>query len=248
MRTILIDDEAKCVETLRIELNEYCPQVQVLAECHSAAQGLEAIQTLKPDLVFLDIEMPFMNGFELLKRLQPIHFEVIFATAYDQFALKAFEFAAADYLLKPIDSRRLIAAVEKVEEGLQKFDNQKLELILLNLKGLQNPHPNIAIPTLDGLEFVNVSEINYAEASDNYTVIHLVNKEKIVLSKPLKDLESMLEMHHFLRVHYTFLVNLDQVKRYLKGQGGTLVLKDGTQIPVSRAGRPRLLDLFQIKS
>jgi len=173
---------------------------------------------------------------------------VIFATAYDQFALKAFEFAAADYLLKPIDSRRLVAAVEKVEEGLQKFDNQKLELILLNLKGLQNPHPTIALPTLDGLEFVNVDEINYAEASDNYTVVHLINKEKIVLSKPLKELESMLEMHHFLRVHYTFLVNLDQVKRYLKGQGGTLVLKDGTQIPVSRAGRPRLLDIFQIKS
>jgi two-component system LytT family response regulator len=246
MTTILIDDEIKCTQNLRIELNEYCPDVVVLAECNSAQKGIEAIQLYKPDVVFLDIEMPFMNGFDLLKTFDKIAFDVVFATAYDEFALKAFEFSAIDYLLKPIDPQRLIQAVEKLKKQSQILDKQQLNTVLSNILGLQNMRPTIALPTLDGLEFVGIEEISYAEASDNYTIVHLTNKERILLSKPLKDLESMLENHNFLRVHYTFLVNLNQVRRYIKGQGGTLVMNDGTEVPVSRSGRPRLMEMIMI--
>ncbi len=246
MTAILIDDEVKCTQNLRIELNEYCPEVVVLAECNNARQGIEAIRLYKPDVVFLDIEMPFMSGFELLSTFDKITFDVVFATAYDEFALKAFEFSAIDYLLKPIDPQRLIQAVEKLKKQSRRIDGQQLSMVLANIRGLQRLAPTIALPTSDGLEFVNIDEIFYAEASNNYTVVHLLNKERILLSKPLKDLEAMLENHNFLRVHYTFLVNLSQIRRYIKGQGGTLVMNDGREIPVSRSGRPRLMEMIMI--
>jgi two-component system LytT family response regulator len=246
MTAILIDDEVKCTQNLRIELNEYCPDVIILAECNAAQAGIEAIQLYKPDVVFLDIEMPFMDGFELLRTFDKIAFDVVFATAYDEFALKAFDFSAIDYLLKPIDPQRLIQAVEKLKKQSQILGKQQLDMVLSNMRGLQSTQPIIALPTLDGLEFVNVNEISYAEASDNYTIVHLLNKGRILLSKPLKDLESMLENHSFLRVHYTFLVNLNQIRRYIKGQGGTLVMNDGKEVPVSRSGRPRLMEMIML--
>ncbi|MBA4850750.1 LytTR family DNA-binding domain-containing protein [Emticicia sp. BO119] len=246
MTAILIDDEIRSTQNLRIELNEYCPDVIVLAECNSAQKGIEAIQLFKPDVVFLDIEMPFMNGFDLLNSFDKIAFNVVFATAYDEFALKAFEFSAIDYLIKPVNPQRLIQTVEKLRKQSKVIDKQQLQALLSNIKGLQYIRPILALPTLDGLEFVSIDDISYAQADDNYTIVYLLNKEKILLSKPLKDLEGMLENHNFLRVHYTFLVNLAHIRRYIKGQGGTLIMNDGKEVPVSRSGRPRLMEMIMI--
>ncbi|MEL6926166.1 MAG: response regulator, partial [Bacteroidota bacterium] len=186
LRAILIDDELACTETLAIELAAYCPDVEVIARCNSAEEGLRSIINLKPDLVFLDIEMPWMNGFELLEKLPGIDFSVIFVTAYDQFAIKAFRFSAVDYLLKPIDKSELIEAVEKVKKRTPDNNgNEQLKFLLENIKHQNDPLPNIALPTMEGLDFVAVKDIIYCESDNNYTKLYQQSGKMLLLSKPL---------------------------------------------------------------
>ena len=235
INALIIDDESACTESLTLELGMYCPQVKVLACCHSAAEGLSAIIKHKPDLVFLDIEMPRMNGFELLNQLQQINFEIIFVTAYDQFAMKAFKFSAVDYLLKPIVYEDLIAAVNKVEQRIIKsLGTDHLEAVLANINFLHNNLSTIAIPSLEGLEFVQVDDINYCEAQVNYTCIHMTDGGSLLLSKTLKNVESMLENHHFIRIHQSYLINITHIKKYIRGQGGYVIMRNGANLPVSR--------------
>jgi len=235
INAIIIDDEAACTESLSLELQMYCPQVNILSSCHSAAEGLSSIVKFKPDLVFLDIEMPRMNGFELLNQLKQINFEVIFVTAYDQFALKAFKFSAIDYLLKPIVYEDLIAAVNKVEQRIIKnLGSDHLEALLSNINFLNKNLSTIAVPSLEGLEFVPVEEINYCEAQVNYTSIHKTDGSSILLSKTLKNVESMLENHQFIRIHQSYLINIAHLKKYIRGQGGYVIMRNGANLPVSR--------------
>jgi two-component system, LytTR family, response regulator len=240
---ILIDDELACTETLAIELKMYCPQVQVLASCNSAQEGLSKIVAMKPDLVFLDIEMPWMNGFELLQQLNQINFEVIFITAYDQFALRAFKFSAVDYLLKPIKKEDLIAAVNKVEQRKAKqLSTSHIEAMLNNISFLNRDFPSIAVPISEGIEFVPVDEILYCSSDNNYTYIHKVSGSPLLLSKTLKDVEGMLEHRHFIRIHQSYLVNPRHLRKYVRGQGGYVVMSDGKELPVARARKDDLLD------
>jgi len=235
INALIIDDEASCTESLSLELEMYCPQVNVLSCCHSAAEGLANITKYKPELVFLDIEMPRMNGFELLNQLQQINFEVIFVTAYDQFALKAFKFSAVDYLLKPIVYEELISAVNKVEQRIiKKLGTDHLEAVLANINFLNKNLSTIAVPSLEGLEFVSVDEINFCEAQVNYTCIHKTDGSSILLSKTLKTVEAMLEHHNFIRIHQSYLVNAVHLKKYIKGQGGYVIMKNGANLSVSR--------------
>ena len=197
IKAILIDDETHCRETLSIQLKKYCSEVQLLAQSILAAEGLEAIARHQPDVVFLDVEMPTMNGFEMLQQFSQIPFDVIFTTGYDAYAIKAIRFSAIDYLLKPIDKDELKKAVAKVSQKADHSLNQQLDVLL---EKLDNKHPflqKIALPTLDGFELVSLENILHCEADSNYTQVVLKNAKKILVSRTLKEIEELLEGHVF---------------------------------------------------
>lgn len=238
----MIDDEIHCRKTLGMLLKEYCPDVQVTEQCEDAESGLTAIQRHKPHLVFLDIEMPNMNGFEMLEKLPEIHFEIIFTTSYDQYAIKAIRFSALDYLLKPVDPKELQRAVQKVAERLQHPLPQQLEILLQKLHQPASNIQKIALPTMEGLQMIAVNSIISCASDSNYTVFFLKNKQKLIVSRPLKEIEEMLEEYSFLRVHNSHLVSLNEIDKYVKGEGGYLVMTDGSTVDVSRSKKETLLN------
>ena len=242
IKAVLIDDEVACTESLAIELERYCPHVRVVAKCNSAEDGIAQITRHHPDLVFLDIEMPWMNGFELLESFKTIDFDVIFVTAYDQFAIKAFRFSAVDYLLKPIQKDELIEAVHKVKVRTERaFSSEHLQVLLENVKQSRRPLANLALPTMEGLEFIPVNDIIYCKSDSNYTHLITASGQSQTISRPLKVVEKMLGDHNFLRVHQSYLVNLTHVRKYIKGQGGELKMSNGDYITVARAKKEALL-------
>lgn len=241
INAIIIDDEMHCRKALGMLLKEYCPHVQVTDQCSDAESGLTAIQRLKPDLVFLDIEMPNMNGFEMLEKIPQINFEIIFTTSYDQYAIKAIRFSALDYLLKPVEKDELQRAVEKVSHRLRYPIPQQLEILLQKLHQPVSPIQKIALPTMEGLQMIAVNSIISCESDSNYTIFFLKNKQKLIVSRPLKEIEEMLEEYSFLRVHNSYLVSLNEIDKYVKGEGGYLVMTDGSAIDVSRSKKETLL-------
>ena len=245
IRAIIVDDEPYCCDTLETMLEKYCPDVQLVAVCHSGEEAITAINQQKPDLVFLDIEMPRMNGFDMLQKIGTINFEIIFTTSFDQYALRAIRFSALDYLLKPIDKEDLQTAAQKVIQRTQKPIAQQLQLLMQKLQQPTNPINKIALPTMEGLQMVAVESILYCESDSNYTTFHLKNKQKIIVSRTLKEMEEMLEEYSFARVHSSYLVNLQEVNKYVKGEGGYLVLNDGSNVNVSASRKKVLLSRLQ---
>ena len=241
IRTIIVDDEPYCCETLVTLLEEYCPEVEVAGIFYNGKAALEAIKKLSPELVFLDVEMPHMNGFEMLERLPSINFELIFCTSYDQYALKAIRISALDYLLKPVDSDELQQAVQKVIRRSQKPIAQQLEILMQKIHAPSTPVSKIALPTMEGLQMLQVNSILHCEADSNYTILHLKDKKRKVVSCTLKEMEELLEDHSFVRVHRGYLINLNEVEKYVKGEGGYLVMSDGTTVDVSRSRKEELL-------
>lgn len=243
LKAILIDDEIDSLESLEAEINAYCENVEVMCLCSTPVDGLKAITELQPDVVFLDIEMPGMNGFEMLRKLDKISFDVIFVTAYDEFAVHAFEFNAVEYLLKPVLKSKLVQAVDKVQgRKNHQFDQSNLDALINNISmqigaGIKN----IALPTSEGFEFVPLEDIIFVKAESNYCWVHLSNGNKHLLAKTLKQMESLILGPQFFRSHQSYLVNFNYAKRYVRGQGGYIVLNDSTQIPVSRAKKEELL-------
>ncbi|MFN3852664.1 MAG: LytR/AlgR family response regulator transcription factor [Spirosomataceae bacterium] len=249
IKTILIDDEQECLDVLEMELKSYCSDILIHSKCLSGEEGIRAIGQFNPELVFLDISMPSMNGFEMLSKLEKYNFDVIFVTAYDSFALTAFEFCAIDYLLKPVLPEKLIRAVERVREKHKKPINlQSLELLLANMRAGVQVRKTVAVPTVEGLEFIATDDIMYIEADSSYTWINLVNQEKIIVSRTLKDIELLLKGQNFARIHQSYLVNLQHVKRYVKGDNGTLVMNNGKLLQVSRANKMKLMNLVKFQS
>ena len=245
IKAILIDDEVHCLDTLNMLLSDHCPDVQVIEQCVLAKKGLEAIEKLKPDLVFLDIEMPVMNGFELLEQLSNISFPIIFTTSYDQYAIKAIRFSALDYLLKPIDPKELISAVQKVQEERHLPLAEQFQILLNQIQGKGGGFSKIAVPTAEGFELIYAEQIICCEANDNYTHFFLKNKNKIIACRTLKEIEEQLQgFPFFVRVHNSYLVNLNEVTRYIRGEGGYLVMSDGTSVNVSRSRKEALLKHF----
>ena len=245
IKAIIVDDEPYCCDALEILLQRYCPQVQVIESCNSGAAGVKAIRELNPDLVFLDIEMPQMNGFDMLEKLADIRFELIFTTSYDQYAIKAIRFSALDYLLKPIDREELQQAILKLSHRVNNTVQQQLEILLQKIQQPAVPVHRIALPTMEGLQLVPISSVIHCASSSNYTIFFLKNNERITVSRTLKEAEEMLEEHAFLRVHHSFLVNLNEISRYVKGEGGYLVMSDQSTVDVSRSRKEILMQRLQ---
>lgn len=242
---IIIDDERHSCDALKMLLDKCCPQVQVAAICNSGEEGLKKIDELKPQLIFLDIEMPHMNGFQMLEQLPTINFELIFTTSYDQYAITAFKFSALDYLLKPVDREELEKAVQKVSKRINPPVSQQLEILLQKINQPTIAIQRIALPTMQGLEFVPVELIISCSSSNNYTEFFLKDKKKLLVSRTLKETEDMLADHSFIRVHNSHIVNLNAITRYVKGEGGYLVMADGSTVDVSRSRKGLLLQKLQ---
>jgi two-component system LytT family response regulator len=224
LKAIIIDDEPDCVNLLAMQLKMYCPQVHVLAKCTGSQEGLSQIKALKPDIVFLDIEMPVMNGFQLLEQAGDINFNLVFVTAYDKFAVRAFRFSALDYLLKPIDAKDLIIAVEKAQTHNYPLKRQ-LQILREQLHGQEKTLPEkIALPFQNGVTFVELKQVIFCESDNNYTRFTMADGQQYTVAKTLGDIQEVLEERNFLRVHRQFLVNLDHIKKYVRGEGNYLVL------------------------
>jgi two-component system LytT family response regulator len=241
IRAIIVDDEVHCRKTLLMLLKEYCPTVHVIAECSNGETGLATINSEMPDLLFLDIEMPNMNGFELLEKIPDISFEIIFTTSYDQYAIKAIRFSALDYLMKPVERTELQRAVERLADRRHNQFPQQLEILLQKLNNPVSPVQKIALPTMEGLRMIAVNSIISCTSDSNYTAFCLKNKQKLIVSRPLKEIEEMLEEYSFFRVHNSHLVNLNEIDKYVKGEGGYLVMSDDTTIDVSRTKKEALM-------
>ena len=241
INALIVDDEPYSCETLAVLLARYCPDVTIMGSCSNGIEALAVIHKQSPNLVFLDVEMPKMNGFEMLEQLPSINFDLIFTTSYDQYALKAFRFSAIDYLLKPIDREELQKAVQKIVQRTQVPTAQQLEILFQKMHRGSALVSKIALPTMEGLQMVTIDSIISCDSDSNYTIIRMKNKEKLVVSRTLKDVEELLEDHAFTRVHHSYLVNLNEVVKYVKGEGGYLVMSDGATIDVSRSKKEILL-------
>ncbi len=244
---IIVDDEPDCCESLALLLERYCPQVKVLDICYSAESAQQSIKEYAPQILFLDIEMPFMNGFELLEKSGDINFELIFTTSYDQYAIKAIRFSALDYLLKPIDREELQKAVQKSAQRNRHPLPQQLDMLLHKLKHPSIPVSKIAIPTMEGFQLLSAESIISCESESNYTHLFLKDKRKIIASRNLKEMEEMLEDYPFIRVHHSHVININEVDRYIKGEGGYLVMSDGSTINVSRSRKDLLLKRLSLR-
>lgn len=245
IKCILIDDERNALEMMEWLIKTYTPQVQILAMCNSAEQGIEAINKYKPDVIFLDIEMPKMNGFDMLEQFDTLFFDVVFCTAYDQFAIKAFRYSALNYLLKPVDPDDLKATIKRLEDRKTLPTREQFDLLLQNIKHTNKTTPQrIALTTNDGLIFVPTSEILYCEAESNYTNVILSGGKKILVSKVLKDIDEALSGPDFYRVHSSFLININRIKKFVRGDGGYIVMDNDATINISRSRRQEFMELF----
>jgi two-component system LytT family response regulator len=245
IKAILIDDEVHCVDTLSMLISDYCPEVQVMEQCVSAKQGLIAVGRHHPELIFLDIEMPVMNGFEFLEQFTDIPFSVIFTTSYDQYAIKAIHFSALDYLLKPIDPKELVAAVQKVRVQKMLPSAEQFRMLIDQVQNRVKQFTKVAVPTSEGFELIPVEEIIFCEADDNYTRFFLKNKKRVIACRTLKEVEKQLtDFVSFIRVHHSYMVNLNEVNKYIRGEGGYLIMSDGATVNVSRSRKDALMKLF----
>lgn len=237
-RSILIDDEVKSRTALRSFLTKYCPSIEIVGEAEGVKSGLQKIEELNPDVLFLDIEMNDGTGFDLIEQLPTLNREVIFVTAFNQYAIKAFRYSAIDYLLKPVNPEELVQAVAKLSDDSRINQiEQKLEALMSNTTSLQK----IAIPSMEGVRLEEVENISYCESDNYYTIIHLVNGERIVVSKTLKEYDKMLSGDGFIRIHQKYLVKLSEIKNYSKSDGGFVVLNNGTHLTVSRRKKEDLI-------
>ena len=245
INAVIIDDETRNIKLMKNILSKFCPQVHLIGDANNGQTGQELIRQKKPELVFLDIEMPYGNGFDLLNALMPINFEVIFVTAFDKYVLQALKYSALDYLLKPINIDELKGAVQNAELRIQKNSvNQQLSNLLDNFKKQESGLKKIAVPTSGGFDFILIDDIIRCEALGAYTKIHINDSKKIVVSKPLKDYETILPEDIFFRIHNSHLINLNYIKKYNRGRGGIVELDDGSIIEVAIRRKDEFLKRF----
>ena len=242
---IIIDDEAKNIKLLQNMLQMYCPSLKVLATETEAKNGLLLIDELQPQLVFLDVEMPHLNGFDLLKKLEPVNFETIFVTAYSHYAVEAFEHHATGYITKPINTEKLIAAVNTATKRIEEKRINKNLFSLLEQNTKQAAPDKIPLSTTNGLVFVKLADILYCESSGNYTNFYLCDGKKIMVSRQLGEYEKLLPEINFTRIHDKYIINLSFIKEYIKGSGGDVVLENGKELPVASRRKEEFLARFE---
>jgi len=244
LRIVIVEDEKHGRETLKNLLLEFCKNVEIVGMAGSVEEAVEVITREKPDVVFMDIELQTGTGFEVLDRLKGFGFEVIFTTAFEQYAIKAIKFSSIDYLLKPIDLDELQQAVEKarLRKGEDAYKRQ-LEILLANIQPEGPKNRNICLATAEGIEFVKLQDIEYCEANGSYTNFHFRDGKKIIVSKHLKEYENLLEEYFFMRVHNSFLINMHEVKKYVKSDGGYILMNSGALVSIS----PKKKDEFLLK-
>lgn len=239
---IIVEDEETSRETLRNYLTKYCPNINILGEATNVDDALILIRNNALDVVFLDVEMPFGNAFDLLEKVGDIDFETIFVTAYNHYAIEALNAHASYYLMKPISIDELIKAVDYVTEIRRKEDALQDEVLVPNTNSVSG---KITIPQQDGFEIIETADIMYCKADDNYTEIYLNNNKRKVVSKTLKYIEESLKDANFARVHKSYLVNVNEIVKYVKGKGGSVVLSNGKDISVSASKKSKLLSYFK---
>ena len=246
IKSIIVDDEKHGRENLAGILKQYCPEIDLMGEANSVESAISLVQEFNPDLIFLDIEMPRANGFQLLEHFKDFRFELIFVTAYGNYAIKAIRFSAADYILKPINFHDLKAAVEKVAERIQqKQENLRMKQLVYNLSQPQNPR--IGLPTGDRIEFIEVGKIIRCQGEGNYSHIFFDGNKPLLVAKTLVEFEDLLGEYSFFRVHKTHLVNLKHVVAYLKTDRGTLQLSNGDTVAISRRRKEEVQKMLKVK-
>jgi two-component system, LytTR family, response regulator len=246
IKTVLVEDEKKSREVLQKMIEKHCPEIQLLGSASSVAEGVEMIRNLKPELVFLDIELTDGTGFDVLEKVQGQQFDVVFATAYDQYAIKAIKFSAIDYLLKPYDIDELKAAVKKIgERKAQASPNlDNIKFLLDNFKKQDENYSKITLPTGNAYEIVQIKDIVHCEADGSYTNFYLADKRHFMVTQNLKHYEDILPSEKFLRVNHAHLINMDHVLRFLKEDSGYAIMSDGSKIEISRRKREQFLDIL----
>ena len=251
-KALIIDDESKSRKSLLQKLKDYCPEIEVVGEAANGEEGLSAIRIHQPDVLFLDIEMPKMNGLQMLEQLGAFEGAIIFTTAYNEFAIRAFKFSAFDYLLKPIDIQELKATIDRLAVKLntsakaeKKPAEEQLSVLLEQLKSGSEIPKRIAVHTQEALHFFDPDEILRLEANSNYTFLHFVNGSKLLASKTLKEFEDLLPQKQFFRVHHSTIINLNYVRKYLKADGGSIEMTDGTLVDISRRKKDDFLEIIR---
>jgi two-component system LytT family response regulator len=246
LRTVIVDDEVKNVKILKALLRDYCPQIEVIGEAGNVEDAYTLIIKSKPDLLFIDIVMPYGTAFDLLNKLIPIEFDVVFVTAHDNFAIKAFKYSALDYLLKPVNIEELQNVVQKaVIKSSNKTVNDQLAVLFSQYKNNNNSTSSLAVPTVEGLLFYDLDEIIRIEASGAYTIIYSVKREKVVSSKNIKEYELQLPAENFYRVHNSHIINIKRLLKYDKGRGGLLTMEDGSVVELASRRKAGFLNLFR---
>ena len=235
LRSIIVDDEVNARKNLECLLNEYGDNVEVLDNHGTVAEALASYYKHKPDVVFLDIEMCNETGFDFLEKVKDEDVDVVFVTAHNQYALNAFKYAAVDYLLKPIDIEDLTTAVNKLNKRKElKKGKVHFDYLIENVQKQSEKINKLALATMEGLTFIELSDVIRCESNDNYTTFHFVNKDKILVSKTIKFYDTLLTERNFFRVHQSHLINLDHIKKYIKGEGGYVLMSDESTVAVSR--------------
>lgn len=243
LTAVIVDDVAQARATLKEDLAAYCPDIEIIGEADGVVSGSKLLNKIKPDVVFLDIQLQDGTGFDILEILGDITFQVIFTTASDEFAIKAFKFSAVDYLLKPVDPDELIVAVQKVSK-VNHSTQENYELLLNTVKEQSAPK-RLALHTLEKIHVTEIANILRCESSGNYTTFYFKDGNKLLVTKTLKEYDQMLSEYHFARVHQSHLINAQQIKEFVKVDGGYIVMKDGSRVPVSLRKKSFVMKLLE---
>ena len=244
LKAVIIDDEHKAVKSIQLIVKEYCHNVTIVGEAYSTVEGMQVIKETKPDLVFLDVEMPQGSGFEMLEKMTERDFDVIFVTAYNHYAIKAIKFSAVDYILKPIDIYELISAVNRIDDKKKSGNTTKPDYNVL-LENVKTGNPaKLAIPITEGIEFVEPKNILYINADRSYSEIYFTDRKKMLVSKSLMEIEELLSSPGFFRIHKSHLINLEHVKKFIRTDGGYVEMSNGDKIMISRRKKDEFIEVM----
>jgi two-component system LytT family response regulator len=246
IKAILIDDERSSLQNLEQKIREFCPEIRILAAVEQPADAIFLIRHHRPDVIFLDIEMPHMNGFRMLSELGDYTAEIVFTTAYNHYAIEAIRMSAFDYLMKPVAIQDLRVTVDRLGKRLASATQERLDVLRQSLNRNISQESRIAVPTWEGLEFILIRNVVRIESSSNYSRIFFINADPLLVTKQLKEFEEMLLPYRFCRVHNVHLINLNYVRKYIRGEGGSVIMENGDEIDVSRRKKDDFLKLINL--